>query len=438
MEAYRVNLYSLTNLNKDIDIKTNLLNKTWRVFNDSETKEICVFKEDGILIVSKDGTETTVSWELNASENCIIIGENKLFPSYKDNILFVFTVPNKGDVVFIDEQNEMSIVPTSKQDLYDYFQKAELVYYRFGYTHYSSATTHIWNISNILIGLLVVVLMLCAMTFVVGAHPIERLLVEFGIDNVSWVYISILTILLGIPLLLLFGHISNYISNYWNSLEKRVTENDRTISQRKWIVKNINDNRWKQFGNNLFLYIKKNSAVQRHLAVLDAEIFPHTMEKKEYFSLHPQLIGMYDERIETRNKLFDVNKEITKLRETSCKNISKVSWGIIYFLIAIASVGIEFAFCQILPPPFRTIEGIWAIILLSGWFLAIFVSIWQFVDLVVAPYYEYKQTCNTIKKWIKENSKDWRKNFFMFNNYSDYKQWRYHISEIKRRQTIKQ
>ncbi|MCR5679448.1 MAG: hypothetical protein K6G08_04465 [Prevotella sp.] len=103
METYNISLYSLTNLNKDIDIRANLLNKKWRVFNDSDVKETCTFNEDGSLTIVKDGIETTMPWKIKGSK--IKIGREKLYPSYKDNIIFAFHVPEQGNVFFIDEQN---------------------------------------------------------------------------------------------------------------------------------------------------------------------------------------------------------------------------------------------------------------------------------------------------------------------------------------------
>ena len=129
MEAYNIDLYSLDGLNKDIDIRSNLLNKTWRVFNDSDIKETYTFSEDGKLTIVKDGVETTSSWKLDSkydyTEEAIIISENILYPSYRDNVLFVLKIPEQGNVFLIDEKNELSIIPTTRQDLYDYFQKAD-------------------------------------------------------------------------------------------------------------------------------------------------------------------------------------------------------------------------------------------------------------------------------------------------------------------------
>ena len=59
------------------------------------------------------------------TEEAIIISENILYPSYRDNVLFVLKIPEQGNVFLIDEKNELSIIPTTRQDLYDYFQKAD-------------------------------------------------------------------------------------------------------------------------------------------------------------------------------------------------------------------------------------------------------------------------------------------------------------------------
>ena len=405
MEAYKINLYSLGGLNKDIDIRTHLLNKAWRVFNDSDVKETCVFSEDGIITIIKDGVETTTSWKLDSTDNAIVIGENKLYPSYKDNVLFVFNIPEKGYVVLVDEKNVLSIIPTTKQDLYDYFQKVELVYYRFSYPQHSFAYTA-WLILNFLFIPAVLLTILLFTAYRGMDMVIKSPFVEIGMDSISYttallIYVIIFTII-GWPLQKLHAYVES-------ALNAMMVIN----SEERWIRKNHDNNRWKQCGYNLFLYCRKHPYYERSLFSPDT-----------FYNLKPNLIGIKDERIESRDQLFKVNKETSSLRNSLCKKTSKKTWGIIFILMTLVSIGIEYAFCQILPPVFNETPEIWTILLLLVLLVSIVVGIWQFMNLFVVPHFEYKRDCYRIKRWIIANSTDWRKDYVMFKNYSDYKEWR--------------
>ena len=283
MEAYKIDLYSLNGLNKDIDIRANLLNKTWRVFNDSDAKETCFFSEDGKLVIVKDGVETTVSWEIEGST--IKIGKYKLFPSYKDNILFAFSIPERGYVFLINEQNGLSIIPKTKQDLYDYFQRADLAYLRFSYPVNISKMPFYWYF----IWLFVAIITIPLAIFFTDCKLADRILVEFGVDNnfyLSFAIIALTTFLAWLPI--------KELVNRYSLAKNRQYEQDLFKSQEKWIENNINNDIWKQYGYSLFNYNHHKSL--------------RTLRRELCVSYYP--IGLYDEKIETREQLSDKSKEI--------------------------------------------------------------------------------------------------------------------------------
>lgn len=397
MEAFKIDLYNLTGLNKDIDIKTNLLNKTWRVFNDSDVKETCVFSEDGKITIIKDGVETTVSWELDSTDNAIVIGENKLNPSYKDNVLFVFNIPEKGKVVLVDEKNELSIIPTTRQDIYDYFQKAELVYYRFSYKTKSSKAPILFVFIPILLCLLIFLLALT----LPSTHLIERIFVEFGVDDFSWTYVIIPAIILAWPLFKL--------SDYYDRLEKRITERDRIKSQQHWIKDNTNYSSWKQYGYSLLIFCRWN----RRLLALDTN-----------YDIGSNCIGFHDINIKTRDQLLKVDKAIRELRESLCYKVKKY----LYFTILIVIALLTFTLTIVLIKnygeqlPYFSFDG-------NFWGLNIIpLLIYYFAPALVvtfgSDYMFYKMNQRKLRKWIANNPSDWRKEYVMFKNYFDYKEWR--------------
>ncbi|MCR5679449.1 MAG: hypothetical protein K6G08_04470 [Prevotella sp.] len=203
------------------------------------------------------------------------------------------------------------------------------------------------------------------------------------------------------------------IANNYNLTQNIQNERDLTKSRKKWIENNSHDKRWLQYGYSLFIYCPYGRNTQRRLRA-----------RWNYGDINSEYIGFYDKKIETRDQLLKVDYEIGELRKGICKRISRLSWGIIYSIIGLVSFGIVYSICQVLPPVFKEIDGIWAVILLFMLFCAIAVGLWQFLDLVIVPHVEYIRDCYRIRRWITENPTDWRKEYILFINYSDYKTWR--------------
>lgn len=406
MEAYNIDLYSLDGLNKDIDIRSNLLNKTWRVFNDSDIKETYTFSEDGKLTIIKDGVETTSSWKLDSkydyTEEAIIISENILYPSYRDNVLFVLKIPEQGNVFLIDEKNELSIIPTTRQDLYDYFQKADLVYNRFSYPVSKSNMPFYW----ILIWILAVSIFILLLCFFEPHKLAERILVEFGVDNNN----TLSLVIMG-TIYLLFFLLFGIIARKYSIDEKRRYERDLSLSKEQWIDNNYNDDRWKQYGYSLFIFCPYGKLRR-----------PLPLEWNTNNDIGRNNIGFYDKEITTRDQLLKVDNDVRMLRKEICKKTRKISWGIIYSLIALVFGGIIIAICQSQSISVDT-GGIPAIVFLITIFGAIAFGIMLLMKRVVVPYIEYKRNCNRIKRWIKKNPTDWKKKYVMYINFSEYLEW---------------
>lgn len=124
--------YLLDSINKykrfseNLDVKTILCNKSWRVYNDSGEKEIYIFQEDGSLIVSVNGQVTNANWKYISANKSLIINTAQqavmLHPAFMDNALFVLQLDGTNNFAFlIDEANKVSFQPKSLNDVKNYF-----------------------------------------------------------------------------------------------------------------------------------------------------------------------------------------------------------------------------------------------------------------------------------------------------------------------------
>lgn len=100
-----------------LDAKTILCNKTWRVFTDSNEKEVYIFMEDGKLVISYNGVVTMGSWiYIPANHSLVISGNNQNFlvhPILCNNILsLVVDGTNQCAFLLDDTQNELKKINT--------------------------------------------------------------------------------------------------------------------------------------------------------------------------------------------------------------------------------------------------------------------------------------------------------------------------------------
>ena len=92
MKSFFFDLFNKFNRTSQfLDAKTELCNKTWRVFTDSDEKEVHVFLEDGTLVISIDGNVTMGKWiYVPANHSIVISGNNQhllVHPIMCNNIL---------------------------------------------------------------------------------------------------------------------------------------------------------------------------------------------------------------------------------------------------------------------------------------------------------------------------------------------------------------
>lgn len=116
---------------ENLDVKTTLCNKTWCVFNNSGEKEVCIFEEDGGLIVSINGSVTNAKWKYIPANKSLIISSDKkngmYQPAFIDNVIFSLQLDGTNNYAFlIDEANKDNFQPKTLIDIENYFSKKEL------------------------------------------------------------------------------------------------------------------------------------------------------------------------------------------------------------------------------------------------------------------------------------------------------------------------
>lgn len=62
---------------QSLDIKAIICNKTWRVFSDTNEKEVHIFMEDGSLVISVDGKVEMGKWMYVPANQSLVISGNK-------------------------------------------------------------------------------------------------------------------------------------------------------------------------------------------------------------------------------------------------------------------------------------------------------------------------------------------------------------------------
>ncbi len=131
MKAYLLDTFKRFKRYSDtLDVKTNLCNKTWLVFNDEGEREVFIFNEDGTMIISCNGLVTNSSWKYIPSNNSIVITTPKqaymLHPAFLNGIVFALQLDGVEKYSFlITEQNAQHFEPQTLTQLLDYFDTIE-------------------------------------------------------------------------------------------------------------------------------------------------------------------------------------------------------------------------------------------------------------------------------------------------------------------------
>ena len=131
MKAYLLDTFKRFKRYSDtLDVKTNLCNKTWLVFNDEGEREVFIFNEDGTMIISCNGLVTNSSWKYIPSNNSIVITTPKqaymLQPAFINGIVFALQLDGVEKYSFlITEQNAQHFEPQTLTQLLDYFDTIE-------------------------------------------------------------------------------------------------------------------------------------------------------------------------------------------------------------------------------------------------------------------------------------------------------------------------
>lgn len=131
MKAYLLDTFKRFKRYSDtLDVKTNLCNKTWLVFNDEGEREVFIFNEDGTMIISCNGLVTNSSWKYIPSNNSIVITTPKqaymLHPAFLNGIVFALQLDGVEKYSFlISEQNAQHFEPQTLTQLLDYFSTLE-------------------------------------------------------------------------------------------------------------------------------------------------------------------------------------------------------------------------------------------------------------------------------------------------------------------------
>lgn len=115
---------------EQLDVKTLLCNKSWQVFNDSGSKEVYIFQEDGSLIISVDGRVTKANWQYIAANRSLLIEVTEqsymLRPFFQDNFLFTLQLDGTREFSFLMNEKQMKSFPIqSLSDLTLYLQNKE-------------------------------------------------------------------------------------------------------------------------------------------------------------------------------------------------------------------------------------------------------------------------------------------------------------------------
>lgn len=104
----KINQYKL--LSEKLDAKAILSNKTWRVFNDNNEKQVYIFQDNGTVLVTTNGIGTKMSWEYLTANKSIIIKNSAdsfvmLHPAFVAQNILVFKLDGTERCTFMIDEN---------------------------------------------------------------------------------------------------------------------------------------------------------------------------------------------------------------------------------------------------------------------------------------------------------------------------------------------
>lgn len=120
---------------ENLEIKSILCEKPWIVFNDTGEKEVFIFRNDGTVLVTKNGEGVCTTWEWIPTNKSLVIKriENDksiimLHPQFVNNTILAMELDGTEKYTFlIDENNKEKFAPKTLSELKDYFLAIELM-----------------------------------------------------------------------------------------------------------------------------------------------------------------------------------------------------------------------------------------------------------------------------------------------------------------------
>lgn len=131
MKTYLLDSYNrYRRYSETLDVKTQLCNRTWVVFNDGDERELYKFKEDGTIRIILSGRVSSGTWEFDPNDKSMIISASDqsimVHPGMHEGILMGLQVDGTEECAFlIEENNAHNFAPKTRTELIQYFEEQE-------------------------------------------------------------------------------------------------------------------------------------------------------------------------------------------------------------------------------------------------------------------------------------------------------------------------
>lgn len=114
---------------ENLEVKNILCEKPWIVFNDTGEKEVFIFRNDGTVLVTKNGEGVKTTWEWIPTNKSLLINkveqENSIVilrPEFVNNTVLALQLDGTEKYTFlIDENNQEKFLPKTLTELKQYF-----------------------------------------------------------------------------------------------------------------------------------------------------------------------------------------------------------------------------------------------------------------------------------------------------------------------------
>ncbi len=119
-------IHRIRRFSEELDVATNLCNRTWTVFNDTGEREVYIFQNNGSVIITSDGIGIQGKWTWMPEDNTLIINKDgnviMLHPEYIDKTILALTLDGTNKISFlIDQKNNVTFAPKTLDQLEQYF-----------------------------------------------------------------------------------------------------------------------------------------------------------------------------------------------------------------------------------------------------------------------------------------------------------------------------